>query len=270
VAQRGNTKLTVGDVREQLDRLDPAQRTQLQANPQALAAAVRERVLQLTLLAEAKSKNWDTRPEVIARINDARDGVIVQTYLASLTQVDPAYPSEADLAAAYEANKARFLLPRMFRLAQIAILVPQGAPKEADDEAKRRAQDARAQLGKPRADFADIARKVSQDRVSAERGGELGWVREDQILPVIAGAVTIMQEGAISDPVRSPTGWHIVKLEGIRPAGPATLAEVHDQLVTAMRQQRQQQQARAYLEDMQRRDPIQLNEIDLTHAVAAH
>jgi len=82
------------------------------ANPQALANFVRERLLNLSVLAEAKSKNWDSRPDIVRRMNETRDAVILQTYLTSVVPADPLYPSEAEVTAAYESNKARLMLPR--------------------------------------------------------------------------------------------------------------------------------------------------------------
>ena len=268
IAQRGAMRLTAGELRDLLEHADPAQRAQLAANPTALGNFVRERLLQAALATEARAKSWDQRPEVIARMNDAREAALAQSYLAGVTQPDPSFPTEADIATAYEANKSRFLLPKQYHLAQIAILVPAGAPREADDEAHRKASDLRAQALRPRADFAELARRSSQERGAAERGGELGWVREDQLVPAVKEAVTALAEGAVSEPVRTASGWHVVKLLGIRPPATAALADVHDQLVQALRASRQQEAARLYVDDLLRREPIQLNEIDLGRVLA--
>jgi peptidylprolyl isomerase len=268
VAQRGALRLTAAEVHDLVERADPAVRTQLGADPAALTAFVRERILQLALVAEAQAKGFDQRPEVIQRMNDARDAALAQAYLAAATQPDAAYPTDADIAAAYESNKARFAVPKQYHLAQIAILVPQGAPRDADDQARRKLQDLRTQALRPKADFADLARKNSQDRNGAEHGGDIGWVREDQLVAGVKEAVVNLADGAISDPLRGPSGWHLVKLLGTRPASVAPLADVREQIVQALRQARQQQLARAYIDDLQRREPIQLNEIDLARAVA--
>jgi peptidylprolyl isomerase len=268
VAQRGSLRITAGELRDLLDRTDPAQRAQLQASPEALAGFVRDRLLQQALLAEAHAKGWDARPDVVQRANDARDAAIAQSYLAAQAEPDPAYPGEAELAAAYEANKARFMLPRQYHLAQIALLVPAGAAHDAEEEVRRRALDLGQQAARPHADFAGLARRFSQDRASAERGGELGWLREDQLAPAVKDAVAGLAEGAVSDPVRSGDSWHVLRLLETRPAAPAPLAEIRDQLVRLLRQARAQQAARAYVTDMLRREPIQINEIDLARELA--
>ncbi len=268
VAQRGNLKLTAEDVRDLLQRADPAVRAQLLANPAALSEFVRDRLLRQALLDQAKAVGFDQKPEVVLRANDARDSVVVSSYVASLTQPDAAYPSKAEIAAAYEANKSRFVVPRQYHILQIAVRLPVGSPAKAEEAAKAKIADIRQQLTKPKADFGELARKVSEDRTSAERGGDLGWLREDQLVPAVKDAVAGMTENSVSEPVRTPEGWHVLKLIGERPAAIAPLADVSNTIAQALRQQRAQQNARAFVEDMLRKEPIQLNEIELARSVA--
>lgn len=268
VAQRGNLKLTAEDVRDLLQRADPAVRAQLLANPAALSEFVRDRLLRQALLDQAKAVGFDQKPEVVLRANDARDSVVVSSYVASLTQPDAAYPSKAEIAAAYEANKSRFVVPRQYHILQVAVRLPVGSPAKAEEAAKAKITDIRQQLTKPKADFGELARKFSEDRTSAERGGDLGWLREDQLVPAVKDAVAGMTENSVSEPVRTPEGWHVLKLIGERPAAIAPLADVSDTIAQALRQQRAQQNARAFVEDMLRKEPIQLNEIELARSVA--
>ncbi len=263
VAQRGDIKMTAAEVTALLDIADPATKAQIQSNPAALAEFVRDRLLRRSLLVEAKAANWDQNPQVIARVEDGREAVIVQTYVSSKTQPNMTPPTEAEINAAYEGNKARFAVPKQYNLAQIAILVPAGSTKEQDEQIRKKVQDLRQQALKPKADFADIARKNSQDKGSVERGGDLGWVREDQLIPPIRSAVASMADNAISEPIRGQDSWHLVKLIGTRPPGVLPLDQVKPALEQAVRQARAQQVARAYIDEQLRREPIQLNEIEL-------
>lgn len=268
VAQRGSFKLTVEDVHDLVQRADPTLRAQLLANPAALSEFVRDRLLRQALLDQAKAVGFDQKQEVVVRANDARDGVIVSSFIGSLTEPDAAFPSKAEILAVYEGNKSRFMMPRQYQVAQIAVRLPVGSPPKADADAKAKIQDVRQLLNKPKADFAELARKFSDDRGSAEKGGDLGWLREDQLVPAVKDAVAGMAENSVSDPVRTPDGWHILKLTGMRPAAVAPFADVSDSIAQALRQQRAQQNARAFVEDMLRKEPIQLNEIELAKSVA--
>ena len=169
VAQRGDVRMTGAELKDTLQSADPAARAQVTATPQSLANFVRERVLNMAVLAEAEGKKWDSQPEIARRIHEARDAVILQTYLASLVPPDPAYPSEADVATAYETNKARLVLPRQFHIAQIVLTVKPDATPQEEEAVHKKALELRAQAVRPKADFADLARKFSGGAERAKR-----------------------------------------------------------------------------------------------------
>ena len=267
VAQRGDLKLTSADVKAMLARLDPAARAKVEASSGALANFVRDKMVDELLLAQAKEKGWDQNPDVVQRINDARDTIIVQSYAASLVPPDPNFPPDQAITATYEANKAKFMVPKQFHIAQIAILVPADAKPEVDEAARRKATELRAQAVKPKADFAQLARKNSQDTTTADKGGDAGWVRDDAIVPAIRQVVENMADNAVSDVIHLPDGYHIIRLLGTKPPAPAPLDDVRPQLVQLLRQARTQQGIRAYVDTMLKTQPIQLNEIDLARQV---
>ena len=260
VAQQGEVRLTASDIRELVRFADPELRRRLDTDPAALGRLVRDRVLQLTILARAQASGLDQRPDVAWRAARARDAAVTEAFVTSVTQPDPSYPTTADVQSAYDANKAKLVIPRQYRLSQIFVAVPAGA---AEAGGHARAAEARAQTLKAHADFAALARRLSDDAPSSANGGELGWVREDQLLAPLRTAVQGMSEGAVSDPVRAADGWHVLRLDGTRAAGPVPLELVRDQLARALRQQRQQENAAAYLADLQKSAPLQLNEIEV-------
>jgi peptidylprolyl isomerase len=269
IAQRGDVTVTAAEVETLLRTLDPDAQARLRANPGALADAVRERLLREVLLAEAQAAKWDTRPEIAARAEDARMQVIVQSFIASQTLPTVAEPTEKDIETAYEASKGRLIVPRQYNLAQIAILVPPDASKETEEELRKKALDIRAQALKPKADFAELARKFSQDKPTADKGGDLGWVREDVLIPAIRSAVQTMKDGTISEPIRSPESWHVVRLGSTRPTGILSLEQARDGIIQALKQARAQAAARNFVQQMIAREPIRLNEIELSRQFPA-
>ena len=66
------------------------------------------------------------------------------------------------------------------------------------------------------ADFAELAKKNSQDTNTANLGGDLGWFTLTDYGPTVAQAVQALKDGEISAPFRTELGWHIMKREGIR------------------------------------------------------
>jgi peptidylprolyl isomerase len=263
IAQRGSVVLKASDVRDMLANADPPVRAQMEHDPAVLAQKVRERLMQLVLLDEAKSRGWDQRPDVAYHAELARQGAIEESWITSQVAGDPNFPTDEQVQAAYDQNKSKLMVPRQFHLAQIFVAVPANASKQVDEDAQHKLAELRQQAVKAHGDFAALAKQSSDDKASAPNGGDMGWLREDTLIPPIRSSVAGLAEGAVSEPLRSPQGWHIVKLLGTRPAAPATLAEARETLVRAMRQERLVQGERSYLANLVQKEPIQLNEIEL-------
>ena len=112
-------------------------------------------------------------------------------------------------------------------------------------------------------DFGQLAKEQSEDAESAAKGGDMGFLPDDRLLPGIAAAVRGMKVGEVVGPVKSPQGLHFLKLiekkEGTTPA----LAEVRDRLVAAMRARRAEELQQAYLNELGTKLAITVNQIEL-------
>lgn len=109
---------------------------------------------------------------------------------------------------------------REYRVAQILIALPEGASPQQVEAAKRKAEDVLAQLRRG-ADFRQMAASESAGQQALE-GGEIGWRSADQLPTLFSTVVPRLKPGQISDLIRSPSGFHIVKLLEIRGGGGAT------------------------------------------------
>lgn len=264
VAQRGDIRITAAQVRDMIRYADPEQRHLLETNPQALLTAVRDRLLKLVLLHEAEAVGWQKHDDVAYRAELAREDAIAASWIAAQVAPAPDFPSEDQIKAAYEANKSKLMVPRQYHIAQIYLAVPQGASKQADEDAQHRIADLRQQIVKQHGDFAVLAKRFSDEKATAVNGGELGWVREDALVPQIRAAVQALSEGGVSEPIRSPTGWHLIKLLGVKQPTQATLAESREALVNALRQERLLQGQRSYLGTLLQVQQMQVNEVELS------
>lgn len=95
----------------------------------------------------------------------------------------------------------------------ILVLLPQHSTKIQQDSALVRADSIYNALKKG-ADFRDLARRCSDDRASAVRGGDLSWVQRGQMVKEFENTIFSMKPGETSKPFLSPYGYHIVRLEG--------------------------------------------------------
>ena len=263
VGKMGDVELRSAELMVILEAQPADNKRQLASDPSALERLVRSELMRKAVLNEAKQKGWDKRPELQPLIERAHDQVIVSTFVGNVAKPAEGYPSEEEIKQFYEANKAQLLAPAQYQVAQIFLPAAEGADKSKAEEAKKKIGELSAKLGKSGADFAKLAKENSAHKESAEKGGELGWVSEEQMVPEIRRAITGMNKGDVSAPIKSTAGWHLIKLLDKKPAGTRSLAEVRPNLIVAMRNRKAQDLERAYLEALSIKLPPTINQIEL-------
>ena len=103
-----------------------------------------------------------------------------------------------------------------YQISHILVRVPEQASPERVEAARARAQKALA-AARAGADFASLAASYS-DAPDALQGGALGWRRHDRLPELFAGALAGMAPGAVSEVLRSPAGFHVLRLSDRRGA----------------------------------------------------
>lgn len=267
IARVGSSDLTAEEVRATIASLDPRQQAALARDPALLSQTVRALLANRLVLREALAKKWDQQPKTVAQIERARENLIVETYLQSMTSPPESFPSEAEIKSVYEANPSAFLVPRRFRLAQIFIAQAKESDKAAEDEAQKKVNDLLKKLKQPGADFAAVAKSESDESESAGRGGEIGWVAESDLRPEIRGQIVALPKSAIAEPVRLDDGWHILKLLDTEASHTRPLAEVREALAARIRAERAEANRRAYLAELLKQSPPVINEIALSKLI---
>ena len=131
-------------------------------------------------------------------------------------QIRPAFVEDADVEAEaqriYAETQHRIdSMGGMVKPAHILLMVGQRATEEQQQAAKVRI-DSIYQALKAGADFADMARRLSDDKASARNGGELPWITKGQTLPDFEKTVFALEVGQMSEPVLTQAGYHIIKL----------------------------------------------------------
>lgn len=263
VGKMGSVELHASEIKPIIDAQPPEARRQLAADPTQLERMVKNELVRKAVLAEAKQKGWDKRPELQPLIDRAREQVIVGAYVSSVAKPADGYPSDEELKQFYEANKAQLQAPTQYQIAQIFLPAPEGTDKAKADEAARKINDLSAKLTRSAGDFAKLAKENSAHKESAEKGGEIGWVGEDLMVPEIRRAVVKMNKGDISPPVKSAAGWHLIRLMDKRPPALRPLSEVRGNLVAAMRQRKMQEGEKVYLDALSLKARPTINQIEL-------
>jgi peptidyl-prolyl cis-trans isomerase D len=135
-------------------------------------------------------------------------------------------PSDAEVAKYYEEHAAEFETPPQVRARHLLVRVPETGGSEAEDRARAKVAGAieRARAGE---DFGKLAREISEDPGTKESGGDLGWVAKGDLVPQFEEAMLALDKGAVTgEPVRTPFGFHAIKVEDVKPGGRKPLKEV--------------------------------------------
>jgi peptidyl-prolyl cis-trans isomerase D len=137
---------------------------------------------------------------------------------------------DADVEKYYAEHGSEFERPPQVRASHVLVRVPETGGSEGEDKARAKIAEVikRAKGGE---DFAKLARDISEDPGSKANGGDLGLVRKGEMVPQFEQAAFAMKPGEISaEPVRTPFGFHAIKVAEIQPGGKTPLKEVSAQI----------------------------------------
>lgn len=215
MATVNGTEITLGQMIITRSQLPP----QYQQLPdEVLFDGVLEQLIQQQVLA-------DTLAEVPARVTIALENER-RSLLAGevVNSISDEAVTEAGVTAAYEEMIADMGEAEEFNAAHILV--------ETEEEAL--AVIDRLDAGE---DFADIARELSTDFGSGANGGDLGWFGLGMMVPPFEQAVMALEAGAVSAPVETQFGWHVITLNDTREVTPPALDEVRADIEAELRQQ---------------------------------
>ena len=144
-------------------------------------------------------------------------------------------PGPQEVRAYYDSHPNDFPAVDRVHAAHILIKVDRDAKPEVDAAAKKKAEDlaARARKGE---DFAELARKYSDDPGSKEHGGDLGPFARGAMVKPFEDAAFSMSPGQISDPVKSPFGYHVIKVIEKLPPGKQSIEEATPKILSTLEQ----------------------------------
>ena len=161
--------------------------------------------------------------------------------------------TEPELQRYYQSHQNRFLIPDEYRISQILIL---RKARETEEDASERAMSVSSAL-KQGADFAELALKHS-DGPEATKGGNIGFVRQGELLPQIERALSVLEPGQMTDAIQTSDGWHIIKLDEKRLPQFRPFAEVKSEIQTLVFQQKTEDVYQRWLSDLKNKAFIEV------------
>ncbi len=178
--------------------------------------------------------------------DDVRDEIRRQLRLRLLLdEVDGDVEIGVDeLESAFQERKAELAMPERRGVRNIVVATRQGA-----DQVRRQLE--------ADSDVAPLARRVSIDAATRDKGGYLGEVTLDQLVPAVGNAVFATAPGQAYGPVKGPQGWNVGVVTEVLPFQPATLGRVADDLRAVLEAEESQRRWSAWLVDQLREAEIE-------------
>jgi len=170
----------------------------------------------------------------------------VELAVAALAQT--MMPNEQELRKFHEEHAANYAVEERRHVSQIVITPGKNATAAMDD-AKARAEALVLRLRKGET-FAKLAAELSQDAASAKQGGDLGWVARGELNKAVEDVLFALESGAVSEPVPTAEGFHILKLLEVQPAHTQSFDAVRTQLMQDYLQGKAEQQYFEQLETL--------------------
>jgi len=134
--------------------------------------------------------------------------------------------SDREIEAYYAEHGSEFEQPRRVHVAHVLVRVPTVGGSDAENKAKAKIEGVikRAQAGE---DFGKLAREVSEDTGNAQQGGDLGFVGPGELVPQFEQVAFSLKRGEVSPtPVRTPFGYHAIKVLDVKEGGKTPLKDV--------------------------------------------
>lgn len=210
------------DIQNRLNTISPNAKIDLASLPkEVLEALVLEVNVNNTIDKEAKKLKYQNDPEINKKVEDYKKELVREKFLK-----EQVYSKATEERALEEYNLMVEHLKGKEERKIKHILV-------STEEEIERARRSVMRSG----NFEKVAKEKSIDTASAENGGDIGYVLQEELVPEFGDVAFILKVGEVSKPVKTQYGWHIIKVEDIRPAEFMPFEDVKDGIIQRLQEQ---------------------------------
>ena len=181
------------------------------------------------------------------RLPEQREGAYLLVEASRL--LDQVKIPDADLQAYYDAHRDEWKQDEQVSASHILLQVND---KRTDAQARDQMEAIKKRIDNGE-DFGAVARQVSEDPASKANGGDLGYFARGRMVTEFSDAAFSATPGRLVGPIKSPFGYHLLKVTGRRPAGIQPFAEVREQIRGRLAFEKARQMAEAKAKELARR-----------------
>jgi len=248
VVRVNQTRVTVAEFRRRLDL--ERERVPVHLHVMMESADVQKRYAQdlvrrEILLQEAARRKIDGRPAVTDRVQQVKEQMILQTLIREEISEKVQVPA-AEVQAYYDGHPEEFSRDRL-RAGHILV--------QTEGEAQQVLERLKGKEG-----FEALARRLSLDKVSGAKGGDLGTVERGSMVAEFEKAAYALKVGEVSVPVKTRFGYHIIRVTGREQRPAAPFAEVREALTQRLVGERQQAAFEAFVAGLKQQATVEVRE----------
>lgn len=238
----GDSRISVNGVlipQAHIDAMNREREQSGQAATPEIATAIKEELISREVLTQAaKKRGLDRDATVAAQMDMARQAVLIRAYFDAYVKENPI--TDAQLKSNYEQFVAQ-MGDKEYKARHILV--------DSEDEAKK--VIAALKSGES---FEKLAKDKSKDTGSKEQGGDLDWGPAGRYVPEFGNAMKALNKGQTTDtPVKSPFGFHVIRLDDSRAMKVPTYDEVKDNF----RQRAQQEQVSKLVQELKSKAKVE-------------
>ena len=202
---------------ESLLRMVPLeQREAILTNADTFEKFVKLEAANQSLLNAARANKFEKNALVQSLMRRGAERVLAETYLNQVIRnnLPKDFPTDKQVRAYYDENKAKFQTPERVHLWQIFLPLAKDAKKSEVAAVRKQADGLVRELRRHKLDFSTAAEQYSKNQPSRLNGGYMGLTALADLVPAVRSKVVAMKANDISDPIRTDDGYHIIKRGG--------------------------------------------------------
>ena len=203
---------------------------------------------------ETQLESWNTTLEILR--DETRRDLLAQAILEAQAFTGIKVTPES-IRGFYDQHTEQFTEEGGIRARHILIGVNLNAQESERLDARDRAEVIRKELSEG-GDFAELARKHSEDTASATNGGDLGTIAEGETLPQFEAALSALDPGEVSEVVETTFGFHIIQMVERAEDQIVAFSEASTQIRGFLLQQEYQVRASSFIEELKSKSNIEI------------
>ena len=254
--------LELAQIQALVANLAPNQRQALLADAKAFQRFAQQEADNVSVLAAAHANNADKESNTAFLMQRSAENVLRESYLNRLVaaKVPADFPTEAQTREYFDKNKEKLVIGERIHVWQIFLPIADAKDEKAIAALQKQADGIAAELSQGKLEFAVAASRYSAHEASRLNGGYMGLLAMKEVKPEIGNVLQALTEGALSKPLRTDAGFHILKRGGSVPGRAISYEEAKAQIRQLLISQARGQLRKAIYDQARQSYPVALTE----------